>query len=137
MRFTNLGDNSYENPIKYVTMGKAVEEILTFEGDRVKNVYDKAMEIYKEFEAKEVALREETNYNELNSKRWLLNSEITDKMNLLKRARKEEKNIALQEEVDSLISEVEALHNDVIEPIELEFRKLRVSMSKSVAELEI
>lgn len=58
-------------------------------------------------------------------------------MNLLKRARKEEKNIALQEEVDSLISEVEALHNDVIEPIELEFRKLRVSMSKSVAELEI
>lgn len=69
MRFPNLGDNSYENPIKYVTMGKAVEEILTFEGDRVKNVYDKAMEIYKEFEAKEVALREETNYNELNSKR--------------------------------------------------------------------
>lgn len=123
--------------MKYIALGKAVEEILAFEGDRVKNVYDRAMVIYKDYKIKEKALRKERNYDELESKKWSLNSIVSEKIDLLKRARKEEKRILLKEEIDALISERDLLSKDKIEPIALELRKLESSMMKSVAELEI
>lgn len=137
LRFPNLGDNSYENPIKYVVLGKAVEEILAFEGDRIKNVYDKAIEIEEFYKKKIIALKTETNYNELSYKRHEINTLIGEKLDSLNKARKEERKKILREEIDSLILEREKLNYDKINPIEWELVKLKDFKEKSITELEV
>lgn len=136
--FPNLGDNTYRNPMKYVVLGRAVEEILKFEGERIKKVYDKAVNIYtKEYINKVEALEKESGYRELISKELNLIKEIEEQEARLKRARKEERKESLRSLIDSLTLERNLLVEKEIKPIKQELRRLDVCQRKAIAKLEI
>lgn len=135
--FPRLGDSAYENHMKCIAIGKAVEEILAFEGDKAKKVYDDAIKIYNSYKVKKDNFCKESNYNELHSRWWSLNLKIKDKLVLLQKTRKEEQKESLRKEIENLKQEKDLLDEKKLRYIERYLNELKLSMLRSISNLEI
>ena len=135
--FPNLEDNTCENYMKYIALGKAVEEIVSYEGNRVKKVYDNAMQIYNTYNLKRDTFLKESNYNELKSELSSLNTAILDKMELLIDTKKEERKEVLRKEIEELKLKKDLLDKNKIAELESTLQELKLSMIKSISSLEV
>ena len=122
--FPKLEDSNGETYMKYIAIGKAIEEIVSYEGDRIKNVYDNAMQIYNTYNLKRDTFLKESNYNELKSE-------------LLIDIKKEERKEVLRKEIEDLQLKKDLIDKNKIAEIELILQELKLSMIKSISNLEI
>ena len=135
--FPKLEDSNGETYMKYIAIGKAIEEIVSYEGDRIKNVYDNAMQIYNTYNLKRDTFLKESNYNELKSELSSLNTAILDKMELLIDIKKEERKEVLRKEIEDLQLKKDLIDKNKIAEIESILQELKLSMIKSISNLEI
>lgn len=132
--FPDIKFNS-KNPIRYVVLGDVVKEIMSYEGERAKKTYNKAMDIIKAHEEQKDTLINDTNYNDLKKNRILLTSAIDSKRDEFKRARNANRKSALEHELNSLLEEERALNNEHISPIEQKLNQIEFHKRKAISEL--
>lgn len=135
--FPKLEDNNGETYLKYIAVGKAVEEIVSYEGDRIKNVYDNAIKIYDTYNLKKDTFLKESNYNKLKSELSSLNSITLTKMEELINTKKEERKEVLRKEIEELKLKKDLLDKNKIAELESTLQGLKLSMIKSISSLEV
>ena len=129
VHFPNVEFNS--KPIMYVLFGKAVEEIISYEGDRIKNAYNKAIDIVKEYELQKDALKSKIN----NQIERVVNI-LSDKREEVEKTQDLEIKAHLQNEIYVLRKEEEHLRSN-LPLIEMEVNRLDRKANRAISELTI
>lgn len=125
---------SSKSPMRYVILGKVAEEIMSYEGDRAKNTYDKAMDIINNFELEKDTVRNNMNYNSIYNKRFELSSIVNSTNAAFKRARNFEKKARLENELLELRKKEDEVANELL-IIDNELNKIESKKRKAISEL--
>ena len=134
INFPNIKIDSV-NPISYIALGRAIEAIVSMEGDTMKSLYERALNINSKYESKKESLKENTEYKQFCLILSNLNSLIRKKDLELKAIKKTFDKNNIKNELNELLSKRDALYKNSIVPIELELVKLDTEKTGEIAKI--
>lgn len=135
-RFPSLACVS-NDPYYYIAGGKIMEKIIEFQGEKAKNLFEKASSVDKQYDDQIEAIYNSEEFKKAHDRNRELDREINELYNKSKRARREDK----KEEYDALRYKLEEerkeIQESIIEPFEDKQRKLRAQSKKALREIVI
>lgn len=125
------------DPYYYIAGGKIMEKIIEFQGEKAKNLFEKASSVDKQYDDQIEAIYNSEEFNKAHDRNRELNKEIDDLYSKSKRARKEEKKEEYEALSYKLQEERKEIQETIIKPLEEKQRKLRAQSKKALREIVI
>lgn len=126
-----------DNPMRYISLAKTVEEVLSYQGCRAKSAYDKAIDIKNEYTTKRKNFIIENNYNDLLIRDANMGTNIHDALCKVKHAKKLKDKESIQKNANTLIEERKLLNENKIAPLELELTRIELQKADAISQLTL
>lgn len=133
--FPSLGGNSCTNPYYHIYLGRAIENIIQFDKEKIKSIFSQMISFKDDCLRKINDTTDEFEYSRYNKELDNLSSEYRDLQEKQSRARKEERKEELQKEMNLISEKCAKIKDNHITPCKEEMQKHRTDYYAKVAKL--